>query len=188
MKRLRYLFLLLLISIVFIGCKREIRQDIVEGAFEALRENGLIDGAPEPRERGEATYAASAPEPREQNMVTCWGCQGNGVCFSCSGSGKNRHGGDPFCDSCGGNGVCDYCEGEGRYPENMDLAADAFNYVTKKGLCNMCRATGRCSFCGGVERPAWLGPCFACCGTNVCALCQGKKYVDVMDKGVKARE
>ncbi|MBR4833697.1 MAG: hypothetical protein IKU86_05090 [Thermoguttaceae bacterium] len=186
MKRLRYLFLLLLICIVFIGCKREIRQDIVEGALEALRENGLIAGAPESQERGDATFVASEPEPREQNMVTCTACRGNGRCCCCNGSGSGDT--DFFCGCCGGNGVCDYCEGEGRYPENMDLVADAFNYVTKKGLCNMCRATGRCSFCGGVERPAWRGPCFACCGTNVCALCQGKKYVDVMDKGVKARE
>ena len=129
-------------------------------------------------------------EPRQsprQVMVTCSLCQGNGVCYICSGSGEGPYG-NPFCPSCYGNGVCDFCEGEGRYPENTDLAADAFNYVTKKGLCNTCRATGRCSFCGGVERPAWLGPCIGCRGTNVCSICQGKKYVDVRDKGVKARE
>lgn len=162
---LGYVFLFLLITIA-VGTAQKDRGETMEG--------------------GDVTYVESAPKPQEQNMVTCTACRGNGRCCSCNGSGSGDT--DFFCGFCGGNGVCDYCEGEGRYPENMDFVADAFNYVTKKGLCNMCRATGRCFFCGGVERPAWLGPCFACCGTNVCALCQGKKYVDVMDKGVKARE
>lgn len=135
---------------------------------------------------GISAGGGSNPEPR-QAMVACEFCRGNGVCVYCSGSGQNPYGGS-FCYSCGGNGVCDYCEGEGRYPENMDLAADAFNYVTKKGPCNACRATGKCFGCRGVERPAWLGPCIVCRGTNVCSLCQGKKYLDVRDRGVKARE
>ncbi len=181
MKRLGYLSLLLLGCIIFIGCKREIRQDIVEGTLEALRENGLIVDAPEPQERGDVTYVESAPKPQEQNWVTCELCRGNGRCSECNGSTAYGH-----CYSCGNIGVCNMCEGEGRYPENTSYFSV---HGSKTGLCGVCLGTGRCTSVGcGVDSPL-LGPCNACRGTKVCNVCQGKKYCrNVLDYGVKARE
>lgn len=118
-------------------------------------------------------------------IVTCKDCGGNGVCHICGGTGIFEQYDNYFCYLCGGYGVCNMCEGEKRYRKSVEIKVYGSD---KKGLCDECRASGECRFCGG-DGNNYRGKCFFCKGTGQCSICKGQKFRNsIIDYGVKAQE
>jgi len=101
--------------------------------------------------------------------VTCWSCDGSGICYYCDGLG---------CSLCDYTGVCSYCNGTGEEWSECwlcDGTGECY-YCNGQGweTCTFCNGEGgeTCSECGGDG----LVACTYCngLGLNTCTFCNGE--------------